>query len=107
MTYLKQEGAFTFNDQVLSSEKMKETFENYFQVPKESLNELLSVKEDFDLEYSLSQVFSPKQKELVLKKLKREKLSKTEREYFSRVVKKKLLALANPHLHRLAQRLLS
>jgi len=34
------------------------------------------------------------------------KLSKTETEYFSRVVKKKLLALANPDLHRLARRLI-
>jgi hypothetical protein len=58
------------------------------------------------LEYSLSQVFSPKQKELFLKKLKREKLTKTEKEYFSRAVKKKVLALANPELHRLSQKLL-
>jgi hypothetical protein len=56
------------------------------------------------LEYALSQVFSPKQKELFLKKLRGEKLTKTEKEYFSRVVKKKVLVLANPQLQRAAQK---
>jgi hypothetical protein len=55
----------------------------------------------------MSQIFSTKQKELVMKKLKGEKLTKTEREYFSRVVKKKVMALANTQLHRLSQKLLS
>jgi hypothetical protein len=41
-----------------------------------------------------------------MKKLKREKLSKTEKEYYSRVVKKKILALANSQLHNLARRLI-
>lgn len=91
---------------VMSSQRLKATFNNYFSQAQSRLNELLSVKEELGLEYSLSQVFSPKQKELFLKKLKREKLTKTEKEYFSRVVKKKVLALANPELHRLSQRLL-
>jgi hypothetical protein len=33
-------------------------------------------------------------------------LTKTEREYYSRVVKKKLLALANTSLHELANKLI-
>ena len=91
---------------VMSSDRLKSTFNNYFAQAQSKLSKLLFEKEEFGLEYSLSQVFSPKQKELFLKKLKREKLTKTEKEYFSRVVKKKVLALANPELHRLAQRLL-
>ena len=91
---------------VMSSDRLKSTFNNYFAQAQSKLSKLLSEKEEFGLEYSLSQVFSPKQKELFLKKLKREKLTKTEKEYFSRVVKKKVLALASPELHRLAQRLL-
>jgi hypothetical protein len=90
----------------LSSERLKATFNNYFNQAKSRLNELVSRKEELNLEYALSQVFSPKQKELFLNKLRGEKLTKTEREYFSRIVKKKVLALANPELHRLAQRLL-
>lgn len=90
----------------MSAQRLKTVFNNYFNQAQNKLNELLLVKDELSLEYSLSQVFSPKQKELFLKKLKREKLTKTEREYFSRVVKKKVLALANPELHRLSQKLL-
>lgn len=71
-----------------------------------SLIKLLLAKQELGLEYALSQVFSPKQKDLFLKKLKGEKLTKTEKEYFSRIVKKKALALSNPELHLLAQKLL-
>jgi len=56
----------------------------------------------FQLNLHLSTLFPPKQKELVLKKLKGEPLSKTEKEYFSRVVKKKLEALANSELRKIA-----
>jgi hypothetical protein len=54
----------------------------------------------------MSQVFSPKQKDLFLKKLRNEKLDKTEKEYFSRTVKKKLMALVNPELQRSARKVL-
>jgi hypothetical protein len=90
----------------LSTEKIKSVFRNYYEQASSRMESLLSAREEFGLEYSLSQIFSPAQKDLVLKKLRREKLSKTEKEYFSRVVKKKLLALANPDLHRLARRLI-
>jgi hypothetical protein len=50
----------------------------------------------------LSTLFSPKQKELVLKKYHGESLNKTEQEYYSRVVKKKIEALANSELRRIA-----
>ncbi len=90
----------------LSSQRLKTTFNNYFRNRQQSLRELLSLKEEYGLEFALSEVFSPKQKELFLKKLRNEKLTKTEKEYFSRVVKKKVFALANPELHRLSQRLL-
>lgn len=105
-------GQFVANEYIqlgsvqLSSEKIKTVFQNYFEQARSRMENLLSVREEFGLEYSLSQIFSPAQKDLILKKLRREKLSKTETEYFSRVVKKKLLALANPDLHRLARRLI-
>lgn len=103
---LKHDDKLQVAGRVMSSYKLKSVFSNYFSQSQARLNDLLSVKDELNLEYSLSQVFSPKQKELFLKKLKREKLTKTEKEYFSRVVKKKVLALANPELHRLSQRLL-
>lgn len=103
---LKNDLDFKVGEQVMSAQRVKNTFSNYFREAQARLNNLVSMKEESALEYSLSQVFSPKQKELFFKKLRREKLSKTEREYFSRVVKKKVLALSNPELHRLAQGLL-
>ena len=103
---LKSDGELNVAGSELSAQRLKAVFNNYFNQAQNKLNELLSVKDELSLEYSLSQVFSPKQKELFLKKLKREKLTKTEKEYFSRAVKKKVLALANPELHRLSQKLL-
>ena len=97
---------FKVGYRVMSVQRVKNTFDNYFRDTYTKLNNLMSMKEELGLEYSLSRLFSPKQKELFLKKFKREKLSKTEREYYSRVVKKKVLALANSELHRLARKLL-
>lgn len=86
--------------------RLKETFNNYFEKNMEETRKLNEKHEELSLEYALSQLFSPKQKELFKKKLGGELLTKTEREYYSRTVKKKVSALANPELHRLAQRLM-
>ena len=56
----------------------------------------------FQLDLHLSTLFPPKQKEIVLKKLKGDPLSKTEQEYYSRVVKKKLEGLANNEVRKIA-----
>jgi hypothetical protein len=91
----------------MDSRRLKSTFNNYYSSGvQKSVGDLLAKREEFNLEYCLAQVFSPKQKELFLKKLKGQKLSKTEKEYFSRVVRKKVKALANSQLHRLAQKLI-
>ena len=50
----------------------------------------------------LDLLFSAKQKELVFKKLRGQHLTKTEREYYSRVVKKKLTAIADSDIQELA-----
>lgn len=102
---LKKNTEFKFCGRSLNSERLKSTFNNYLKQEESKLDSLMSVKKEFGLEYALSQVFSPKQKELFFKKLRQEKLTKTEKEYFSRVVKKKVLALANTQLHDLSRRL--
>lgn len=89
----------------LSSVRVINTFKNYFRHAESDYKDYVDMKDEFDLEYGLSQLFSRKQKELFLKKLKGEKMTKTEREYYSRSVKKKVSALANPDLHKLAARL--
>jgi len=59
------------------------------------------------LHHHLRLLFSPKQEELIMKKLKGDTFTKTEREYYSRVVKKKLKVLAYKPLHELASKLIS
>ncbi|MCX5715483.1 MAG: hypothetical protein NTV07_01205 [Candidatus Omnitrophica bacterium] len=104
LSRLKAGGNFKVGRYTMSGERLKSAFANYFNPPQSGLDGLLALKTEYGLEYALSQVFSPKQKELFLKKLKGEKLSKTEKEYFSRTVKKKVSALANAELHSLAQK---
>lgn len=103
---LKNSDELQVSNHEMSTHRLKAVFTNYFSQSQARLSELVSVKNELGLEYALSQVFSPKQKELFFKKLKREKLTKTEKEYFSRAVKKKILALANTELHSLSQKLL-
>jgi hypothetical protein len=87
----------------LSTDRLKRSFEDYLtRVKQDEQKEQVKYK-GLSLDYALSQVFSPKQKELFQKKLKGEPLTKTEREYFSRAVKKKAQALANDELHALAR----
>jgi hypothetical protein len=90
----------------LSGERLKNVFLNYYEEKQRSVAELLSLKDGFDLQYALSQIFSERQKQLIFKKLRGEVFTKTEREYYSRDIKKKLLAIANPDLQKLAQKLL-
>jgi len=90
---------------IMSSERVVNSFKNYFKRAEIDLKEVAELQDEFELEYAMSQIFSKKQKEIFLKKLKREKLTKTEREYYSRSIKKKVLALANPDLHKLASKL--
>ena len=53
----------------------------------------------------LDRIFSPKQKELVFKKRDGLTLTKTEREYYSRIVRKKLEAIASEDVVELARKL--
>lgn len=103
--YFRKKKDLTEISRRLSSVRVVNTFKNYFRHAELNLKDYVDMKDEFDLEYGLSQVFSRKQKELFLKKLKGEKLTKTESEYFSRSVRKKVLALANSDLHKLATKL--
>jgi hypothetical protein len=87
------------------AERLKKIFELYFEKEAGYARQKKDKYDELSLEYSLSQVFSPKQKELLKKKFEGVLLSKTEREYYSRAVKKKVVALANSELHHMAQQL--
>jgi len=94
------------NGTELEPERLNNVFKNYFTLEAAETLDLGQRHEELSLEFAFSQLFSPKQKELFQKKLKGEPLSKTEREYFSRVVRKKVSAIANSELHQLAHRVL-
>ncbi len=54
----------------------------------------------------LDRLFPARQKDLIFKKLRGETFTKTEREYYSRVVRKKLEALCNREVRQIAESLL-
>jgi hypothetical protein len=93
----------------LSTERLRNTLRRYSSTLETSRSRRKREKDkqrrSFQLNYFLSTLFSPKQKELVLKKLNGEPLNKTEREYFSRTVKKKLEALNNSEVRKVAKAL--
>jgi len=90
----------------LSVERLHNTLRRYMS-ELESSRSIRSDKKTgqsrlFRRHLHLSTLFSPKQKELFLKKLEGKPLTKTEREYYSRVVKKKLDALTNSEVRKIA-----
>ncbi|MBE0501209.1 MAG: hypothetical protein IBX47_07185 [Desulfuromonadales bacterium] len=87
-------------------ERVRGLFELYYEQKVEKDRRRKDRYEEFSLEYALSQLFSPKQKELFKKRLEGDPLTKTEQEYYSRTVKKKVVALANSELHSLSRKLL-
>ena len=105
LRYFKEKRDFHDAGLSLSAERLLNTFRNYYKYSEIDLTELVNMKDEFDLEFAMSQIFSKRQKELFLKKIGGERMTKTEREYYSRSVKKKVLALANSDLHRLAEKL--
>lgn len=105
-TFISHNESFTWHNNRFSPERLKGMFELYFEKDAEKNKQKADKHEELSLEYALSQVFSPKQKELFKKKLDGLVLTKTEKEYYSRSVKRKVAALANSQLHRLAQKLM-
>lgn len=105
ISHFKKNEEIPISNYRLDTVRIKNTFNRYFKKNRKS-KKVESIAKDLFLEFSLSQLFSPKQKQLFLKKLQGEKLLKTEREYYSRIVKKKVMALSNPELHLLAKEIL-
>ncbi|MFI5348001.1 MAG: hypothetical protein ACHQ2Z_00535 [Elusimicrobiota bacterium] len=105
---MEHDKPFSLGQKTLDPARVKRTFLSYFVQGHKSdeAENKARLREEFRREFNLSLFFAPKQRDLLQKKLRGEALTKTEREYFSRVVKKKLLALADPDLHRLAQKAL-
>lgn len=93
----------------LDPRRLDTVFQRYFvkNSPASTHSEVRQkLRAEFDFEFHLSQLFSPKQKELLKKKAHGDPMTKTEREYFSRVVKKKVLAYMDPEVRSLLLRAL-
>jgi len=88
----------------LAPERLKNVFNNYFYRQESNVEKIENNYEELSFEYAMSQIFTVRQKEIFLKRAHGKKMTKTEREYFYRVVKKKAIALANKDLHLLAQK---
>ncbi len=91
----------------LDAERLKTSFRNYAVHEAASGKELEEQKNALGFELLLSELFTARQKELLRKRLADKTMSKTEREYYYRVVKKRLKALADPRLHQMARSLVS
>jgi hypothetical protein len=93
------------NDIHLSCERLQTTFMRYAEnIGKEGYlkQDKEKQRESFQLHLFLSRLFSPRQKEILFKKYKGEPLNKTEQEYYSRIVKKKLEAVYDEEVRRIA-----
>lgn len=86
----------------LSTERLKNNFRNYVVLAKKS-EEGRENRRALEFELLLSELFTTRQKELMNKVGQNKPLTKTEREYFYRVVKKRLRALADERVHELAR----
>jgi len=95
-----------WDEREFDAERLKRSFELYIEQSTEKSRRRKERHEEFSLAYALSQLFSPKQAELFRRKLDGLPMAKTEQEYYSRTVKKKVVALANAELHSMARKLL-
>lgn len=95
---------------VLDEARLEKTYKNYvvsqFMATQENFSRKLEEQREAMLRDSMRELFTDKQKDLIEKMLHRQELSKTDREYYSRVIKPRLKALRNQDLQTMAATLL-
>jgi|AGTN01.2.fsa_nt_gi hypothetical protein len=98
------------NNVRLSFERLERIYKDYvveqFMASESNLSKMVDNQRQLALLESLNELFTDKQRDLILKTLNRESLTKTDKEYYSRIVKRRLKALRNPDLQSLANSLL-
>jgi hypothetical protein len=104
--FLKSENLKVDEDVELSMERLKNNFRNY-AVYQEENADFQEKRRALELDLLLSELFTARQKELMRKRLEGRPMSKTEKEYYYRVVGKRLKALASEELHQMARDLVS
>lgn len=95
---------------IFDPERLENTFKNYvveqFAEEQNSLNRKLELKRAAVFNDAASELFTEKQKVVMMKVLNHETLTKTEKEYYSRVIKPRLKAIRNPDVQSIASTLL-
>jgi hypothetical protein len=95
---------------VLDEERLEKTYKNYvveqFMASQASLSKQLEDQRSVMFQEAVGELFTDKQRDLMFKVMNHQSLTKTEREYYSRVVKPRLKALRNPDLQAMAATLL-
>jgi hypothetical protein len=95
---------------VLDEDRLEKTYRNYvvaqLMETQANLTKKLEDQRSAIFDDAVSELFTNKQREIMLKMLNHQALTKTEREYYSRVVKPRLKALRNPDLQTIAATLL-
>ena len=104
--HLTHNRPIAWDNREFDAERLKRSFELYVEQSAEKSRRRKEKHEEFSLAYALSQLLSPKQSDLFKRKLEGLPMTKTEQEYYSRSVKKKVVALANSELHSMARKLL-
>ena len=89
----------------LSTERLKQTFRTYYVGAQRGAEDQERTRA-LALELLLSELFTPRQKELLRKRAEGAKMTNTEKTYYYRTVSKRLRALASEDVHALARRLL-
>ncbi len=94
----------------LDVERLETTYRNYvvhqFMETRASLTKKVEESRESALQEALAELFTEKQRSIMFKVMAHEPLTKTEREYYSRIVKPRMKALRNQDLQSLMSTLL-
>jgi hypothetical protein len=94
----------------LDVERLENTYKNYvvqqLMETQNSLTRKVEERRESYLQQALGELFTEKQRALMFKMMQHEPLTKTEREYYSRVVKPRMKALRNQDVQTLISTLL-
>ncbi len=104
--YLAHGQPLSLSGRKFSSSRLLKNFRLYASEAVKKAKRSKERHTELSLDYAQSQLFTPRQKEILNKKLDGLRMTKTEQEYYSRSIKKKVVALANEELHAIAKRLL-
>ncbi len=101
---VKSTRTININKMRINIERVINTFKLYSsEIEEKNIISTLNERNEMSVNIALNRLFSKRQKEIILKRFNGEVLSKTEKEYFSRIIRKKLEAILNDELRNIAK----